>query len=192
MNRTLLATAVTTAAVLVPASGAFAADGTAPLKVKGTPSKNTELTFPLPDGWRNGAGDNRGVYRRTTTIGNATCEVSVVTRGQTSPLGLTRKGSTVSLRFDGSPVSFKALQRGDGWYRSSTTVDTTVTPLGWKATGAAELDVAEDAIVVLAQGHAVVTGATTDAERSQCATAARGQLAQGLRTILDGVDLQPR
>ncbi len=67
-----------------------------------------------------------------------------------------------------------------------------MTPLGWKATGAAELDVAEDPIVVLAQGHAVVRGAATDSERAQCGDVAREELAFGLRTILGGLDVAPR
>lgn len=192
MNRTLLATAATTVLVLVPATGAFAADGTGPLKVKGHPSKQAQLTFPLPDGWSNDASSNRGSYGRTIAVGNAACKVGVVTRGETSVDGVRRKGSNVKLRFDGAPVTFKAVRSGDGWYRSGTSVDSTVTPLGWKATGAAELDVAEDAIVVLAQGHGVVTGATSDAERDRCATVVKSELGKAMRTILGGVDLEDR
>jgi hypothetical protein len=192
MNRTLFASAATAVLVLVPASGAFAADGSAPLAVNGHPSTASQLTFPLPDGWRNTPGANRGVYGRTIPVGNATCEVSVVTRGATSLTGVTRKGSQVRLRFDGANVRFKAVRRGDGWYRSATTVDTDVTPLGWKATGAAELDVAEDPIVVLSQAHAVVVGAATDSERARCGDVAREELAFGLRTILGGLDVASR
>jgi hypothetical protein len=193
MNR-LLVSAATAAFLLVPASGALAADGTAPLKVKGKPSSASQLAFPLPDGWRNDVQPalNRGVYGKDIQVGAATCRVMIVTRGETSTSGVRRSGNTVKLRFNGAMTNFKAVQRGDGWYRSSTTVDPTVAPPGWMATGAGELDVAEDPIVVLAQAHAVVVGDATDAERAQCAAAARTEIARGLRTILDGVAIAPR
>src|SRR5262245_61735491 len=107
MNR-LLVSAATAAFLLVPAGGAFAADGTAPLKVKGQPSSASQVAFPLPDGWRNDIGPalNRGVYGKDIQVGDATCRVTIVTRGETNTYGVKRSKQTVKLRFSGGATSF--------------------------------------------------------------------------------------
>ena len=165
-----------------------------PLKVKGKPSSASQLAFPLPVGLAQRLRDsvNRGVYGRDVQVGDAVCRLTIVTRGETNDYGIKRTRNAVKLRFNGGTVNFKAVQRGDGWYRSAPRPITTVTPAGWKATGAGELDIAEDPIVVLAQAQAVVRGGGTEAERAQCAATARTELARGLRTILDGATVAPR
>jgi hypothetical protein len=190
-------------AMTVPVAGAFADDGSAPLKVHGKPSRDLELGFDLPDGWSDddlaGPALNRGVYGRDLPAGGATCLIRVVTRGETTSTGIAYRRPLVTFPFDGGQVRFRALEQHGRWFRSSTSADTSVTPAGWKATGAAELDDAPPA-VVLAQASAVAeqiqpdgtTRAASAGDRARCAATARGEIARGLRTILGSVTVQRR
>ena len=188
-------------AMTVPAATALADDGSAPLKIKGEPSKTVQLGFELPDDWAHdlpGASLNRGVYGRDLPAGAASCRVTVVTRGETSGAGIKRTRPRVRFRFDGGNVSFKAIERRGRWFRSGTAFDKAGN--SWTATGAAELDVAEDAIIVLTRAYANpvafnpdgTSRPTTDAEAAECAKAAPREIADGLRTILGSVVLERR
>jgi hypothetical protein len=196
-------------AMTVPAAGALAAGGSAPLSVHGTPSRSAQLTFPLPDGWSSdlqGPSLNRGVYGRDLPAGDAICQVTAVTRGESRRTGIERTRPLVRVRFGGGRVSFRAIERKSdaSWYRSATGVDPGA-PAGWTATGVAELPTPRFAggparTVVLVRGYAHAFGvdadgttrAATPDERAQCGEAAPGELARGLRTILGEVEVGRR
>lgn len=122
--RRMIASSTLLVAMTVPAANALAGDdGSAPLKIKGEPSKTLQLGFDLPDDWTSdlpGPALNRGVYGRDLPAGDATCRITVVTRGETSN-GITQTRPRVRFRFDGGMVSFKAIERHGRWFRSGTT-----------------------------------------------------------------------
>jgi hypothetical protein len=170
---------------MLPAPAVPVDTGIAPLSINGHPSSAKQLTFPLPDHWRNDPTLNRGVYEREFPIGDDVCRVTVVTRGETRKYGLDATRPQVKFRFGGGKVTFKPIEHRASWYRSATAVDAD-NPFAWKATGVAVLS---GNTVVLAVAHAELENGAGD--HLKCGVDARSEIATGLRTILDGAAVKP-